>query len=368
MAKTPLDPATSHFLDLSRILAAFMVVLHHVFEPPFHSGAVGFPGRQAVIVFFVISGFVIAYSTDGQRDWRRYATARLARIYSVAVPALVLSWALLWVQNSWPGMPPSEVDQPAVRFVISMLFANQFWNLTVAALTNGPYWSLCYEVWYYVLFAILAFMHGLPRVVGVALLVAMVGPRILLLLPVWGLGAGLYHLMKRCRPAQPALERALFWLCVVLLVGCMLRGSPADRVTDWVRSHLVDGYVVVGPVRGFIGGDARFASDWLLGLLFAGCVFFSRNGLQAGRAWTAWRHLVQVCSSYTFSLYLYHAPVLVFAHAALAPSLAPAAVPWVMLATILCVVALLGRYTEHHMEPWRRLFGTMLGRQARSSA
>jgi peptidoglycan/LPS O-acetylase OafA/YrhL len=48
-----------------------------------------------VDVFFVLSGFVIAFvTTERESDGRSFAIARLARVYSVALPALVVTFVL----------------------------------------------------------------------------------------------------------------------------------------------------------------------------------------------------------------------------------------------------------------------------------
>ena len=99
MARPKLNESVSLYLDLARIAAAMIVLLHHVFQPPYFSSAVHIPGRSAVIVFFVISGFVIAYASDGRHDWRDYAVARLTRVYSVALPALLLTAVLVWMAS-----------------------------------------------------------------------------------------------------------------------------------------------------------------------------------------------------------------------------------------------------------------------------
>ena len=49
-------------------------------------------GNDAVMVFFVLSGFVIAYVADKkERTPRDYFVSRFARLYSVVVPALLLT-------------------------------------------------------------------------------------------------------------------------------------------------------------------------------------------------------------------------------------------------------------------------------------
>ncbi|KAK0339081.1 hypothetical protein LTR94_036019, partial [Friedmanniomyces endolithicus] len=86
-APSPLDQPFSVYLDLVRFLAALAVVAMHVRQ----FGLVEAPGadhltlfgREAVMAFFVLSGFVIAYTTAQRRpSAREYALARAARIYS----------------------------------------------------------------------------------------------------------------------------------------------------------------------------------------------------------------------------------------------------------------------------------------------
>lgn len=46
-------------------------------------------------MFFVLSGFVIAFITDTKENqWINYAASRISRVCSVAVPALFLTIAL----------------------------------------------------------------------------------------------------------------------------------------------------------------------------------------------------------------------------------------------------------------------------------
>jgi peptidoglycan/LPS O-acetylase OafA/YrhL len=49
-------------------------------------------GHSAVVVFFVLSGFVIRHVTDTKEmHWPDYAASRIARIFSVTVPAIFLT-------------------------------------------------------------------------------------------------------------------------------------------------------------------------------------------------------------------------------------------------------------------------------------
>ena len=126
--------------------------------------------HDAVIIFFVLSGLVIcATSTRPSETWITYLTARASRIYSVAIPAIVLSFGLKGIAAFLePGYlqpdPTTDVvlsnDLHISTAVSALLFLLQSWH-SQALPWNGPYWSLCYEVWYYVIFGILLFVRNL---------------------------------------------------------------------------------------------------------------------------------------------------------------------------------------------------------------
>src|SRR5579864_6899404 len=89
----PLDTGFSLYLDLVRVSAALVVLYSHTNARLLTTRVLPgeLLGHSAVVVFFVLSGFVIAYITDTkEKTPADYAASRLARIYSVAVPALLL--------------------------------------------------------------------------------------------------------------------------------------------------------------------------------------------------------------------------------------------------------------------------------------
>src|ERR1700679_1574732 len=81
-------------LYILRIGAAFTVLYIHAFDRWFPSLAhaqdkPGEPSHAAVIIFFVLSGYVIAHTTISKnRGAMQYAQARLTRLSSVVIPAL----------------------------------------------------------------------------------------------------------------------------------------------------------------------------------------------------------------------------------------------------------------------------------------
>ena len=59
-------------------------------------------GHEAVVVFFVISGFLVGGLTlrkwSTQISYKDYFAARFSRIYSVLVPALIVGAGLDWLK------------------------------------------------------------------------------------------------------------------------------------------------------------------------------------------------------------------------------------------------------------------------------
>ena len=89
-----MKPATSMYLDGFRFAAAMIVFLGHVGARHVGGGLfwqlTGY-GATAVLVFFVLSGFVIAYVSDlKETNGRDYIVARATRLYSVVIPTLLL--------------------------------------------------------------------------------------------------------------------------------------------------------------------------------------------------------------------------------------------------------------------------------------
>jgi peptidoglycan/LPS O-acetylase OafA/YrhL len=337
-----------------------MVFFHHYFYPPFYLGDIRFSlGRKAVVIFFVISGFVIAYVTERKEATpREYCVNRAARLYSVVLPGLALTllldYAVLFLEPSL--FDPIVHSWPGLRLLASVLFLNQSWNFTIAALSNGPFWSLCYEFWYYVIFGLFIYAPKRFRYLLVAIAVLLAGPRILLLFPIWLLGVAAYHLQSRIQSAR--LETAVFCASsaafLVLLFGKL---ALLNDAVNFVSTRLSDGYFVISPnLRVFIGGDANFPADYALGIAFALTVMTSRVGrweIQLPRSAQA---SIRFCASYTFSLYLFHAPLLLFFAACSAQLRSEPARGVILTVATFGAVWAIGAFTEQRKHLYKLFF------------
>jgi peptidoglycan/LPS O-acetylase OafA/YrhL len=143
-------------LDLLRLAAVLGVLLfHYGFRGPTTGSTtqVALPGLAAfarygflgVPIFFIISGFVIAYSAEG-RTATDFAIARIARIY----PGFLFCMTITFLAILVFGAPTFDTG-----------LAHWAANLVIAApalrqpYMDSAYWSLIYEITFYAWVAIL---------------------------------------------------------------------------------------------------------------------------------------------------------------------------------------------------------------------
>lgn len=360
-------------LDLLRGLAALLVCVSHLRAFLFVDfGRVKAPGiwdcvfyfvtgfgHQSVMIFFVMSGFLVGGSVisayqKGKWSWHGYALRRLTRLWMVLIPALLLT--LMWdtlgqhqapsgyqgayhaVYNSGP-----EQDHPAdlrpATFLGNALFLQ---TIDVNCYgTNGPLWSLANEFWYYLLFPLLlgslfsvsgfrfqvsSFGDGLRRLTSALLAVA-----VLILLPwdilmgglVWLTGAAVFFLIQKDRVRRWAAQP--IWLATsTLMVLGLLAGSRFGRLGIFDDLLLGGGFaclvaaLAVRPCSSLAGAgeDARRKSE--------GC--WGKSNIQGdgqGEVLNSvfafrfpfffyYSRLSISLSEFSYTLYLVHFPLLAF--------------------------------------------------------
>lgn len=341
----------SLYLDLVRFLAALTVLLAHLSGQRLTGGLfwqVSAHGESAVTVFFVLSGFVIAFvTTTRERDWRGYAASRAARIYSVALPAVLLTMAIDRIGfAARPALYEAVAYDPSGQIgnaVLSLLFVNQLWFVNIVPGTDLPYWSLGFEVWYYAVFAAACFAPGPWRIALPALLLFIAGPRIALMAPLWLFGLAAWHLCRR-NPLTPraGLALALAMLAAMALSEFHLR-PHLDLALPWGLPH-------------------HMPAEMLLALCFAAQIV----GLHAATpllpaAPASIDRAIRWLAGATFSIYLLHLPLAQFL-AALSPF--PTA-SWanraLVLAGTLIGIFLIAAVTERRKDAWRRVMRPLFG-------
>lgn len=297
----------SLYLDVLRVGAAYFVLLFHMklnsLGPPSLLKLVPNHGHDAVILFFVLSGYVIAAATDRKQAYgfRTYLLDRASRVYSVALPALFLSVVLAWFFQSFLKFTGSYLPGDMVFSTFAnLLFIGQSWSLKEWVFYNQPYWSLCYEVMYYLGFGVFVFARGWRRYLGLLLLALISGPKVLLLLPCWVFGVMAYR-CRDCLPLKPTTGFVVGFILPVLALFALnkLGFGPA------VRAMALD---VWGDQKSYLEFSNDFLIDYVTAILVAINLYSVRyiklsflHYFKRGVEWAA---------SFSFTLYLMHLPMI----------------------------------------------------------
>lgn len=359
-----LDRGFSLYLDAVRFAAALAVVAAHFgyFKILDEAQIARLPdfGREAVIAFFVLSGFVIAFSARHKHaTLADYAAARAARLYSVALPMLLLAFVLAALVQGVAGVAVGdgyELREPWLYLPFHLAFLGDAWTFVERPPWLLPYWSLDYEAWYYVLFGVFHFLRGRRRWLAAGAVLALVGPRLWLLLPVWLAGVALYRWQGRSTLA-PALARA-GWLLSVVLVGLWGWCDPEP----WLRELAQAAWPFAG-IR--MGSADRVLADYPVALLVLVNFACARH---AGFGFLVrWARPIRFLSAHTFTLYLSHA-IVIGLWQSLLPIERGAAHEIVAIAAAIAVTALvLNPLTEALRGVFLRTFSAWLARSGRWS-
>jgi len=300
----------SLYLDIIRFLAALAVFLAHT--PLFIGGYLwqfGQFGHQAVVVFFVLSGFVIAFVSDTKEaSLKVYAANRATRIYSVALPAIIIAIIAFYLAKEYrPEVISSfstRVLDPYLTLLSALTFTNQAWiNHTVFA--NPPFWSLSYEILYYVLFGVLFYVKGIYKYFLSLLIIVIMGPSILLYLPIWLLGVYCYNHNKKTPVFSD--KKAFYIFLSSSLIFFFL---TTEIATSSINNFSINLFpkelfkILIPPANNFL-------IDYLLALSLTVNIW-SIKYIKTSLFKYVHRYssFIRRCSSYTFSLYLYHFPLL----------------------------------------------------------
>lgn len=345
MTSAPVDRpvgATNYAMNAARIIAAYMVVISHI-RPLFFADysqsdntdavtqllyALTSVGHQAVIVFFVLSGYwvggsVIRGLSRGSFSTAHYAVARITRLWVVLIPAIILTQVIDRVglalrpdSDIYTGSPAYHTVVPVGGPLPNLDAPTTLGNLAflqdidVPSLgTNTALWSLAAEFWYYLLFpaALIAVWRGVSTVtrlvaaavfVGGVLIVALPTQpdptNVLGLFPAWLLGAAVAWQKPRiaallARSRQGALTAAR-WVAVVAVIGAAVVDSRSGSTPSALALSLATAFLIATLV---IDVQSRTAKTFLSPL-----------------SWAA---------EWSYSLYATHLPVVAFLAALIVP-------------------------------------------------
>jgi peptidoglycan/LPS O-acetylase OafA/YrhL len=275
-------------------------------------------GGEAVLVFFVLSGFLISSTIIGRRaagswSWRDYAIDRASRLYVVLIPGLLLGFvwdklgSTIFASTNLYAHPLASFADLVVQsqMRVGIFIGNAFFLQTIACPTfgsNAPLWSLANEFWYYVLFPVAlaagiawkqrSTVSAVVLTIAVILVAIFVGWHILAGFLVWLAGTGLVIAYARWPVLSTYRLIGLVVASVVLLSGCLVAARTGKIVST-------SGNTAVG---------FAFAL-FLFGVLY----------MDFGQASPAYSSIAHFLAGFSYSLYVLHFPFLLFLRAWFVP-------------------------------------------------
>jgi peptidoglycan/LPS O-acetylase OafA/YrhL len=293
-------------LDGVRGLAALFVVINHVFLRAFP----GYPvdnapwwagwfiyGRFAVVVFIVLSGFSLAVS-PARSGWRldskrAFARRRAWRILPPYWAALVFSLLVTWLVIAQPGWP---IPNGKSVMVNGLLLQDVFG----APSPNRAFWSIAIEAQLYLVFPLLLLVVRrvnaiamLGAVAAVVVAIGLLGPATLLnqytpdLAVLFAMGVAAAVVIT---PGTRARTWPWPWLALAAAV-------PVVALIAWRGSVFTIGHffwvdMALGPgIAGLLAALATGRPRWLVRLLDT--------------------RPLRSLGSFSYSLYLTHAPIVI---------------------------------------------------------
>lgn len=294
------------YLDWLRFIAAILVVCAHVrglqfldfqsldqesktiFVAIFFS--VTRLGYEAVVVFFVLSGYLVAGRilerlNNGDFDIKTYAIDRFSRIFIPIIPALLITYIVQALTSNVDNVFIFLANTVGLQGVIAPVLT-----------FNGPLWSLAYEIWFYILGGSIAGALSLSR-------------RYLLLIPIivslciflvlkyyllfcWMIGGFTYIWASREK------SRMAVFAAILLIVSGIIHNqlnSPGFVRSNW-RIDLPEGM-----------GSIILASG--VALLITQLVLREPPSGRMSRYLYGWGTKL---AGFSYTLYLIHYPVLIF--------------------------------------------------------
>ncbi len=160
------NTSRSFRIDLLRIISVLIVVIsHYSFFP-----AARIDGTMGVAIFFMVSGYCMAFSTKG-RTGLQFLQARFFRL----APALIVCATITSVgEHLFPDLRPDRLQgwKDYALNVVCLPFANTICDVGYLVkggesvhytLVDGAYWSLLVELRFYLLLWITVFVLGLRK-------------------------------------------------------------------------------------------------------------------------------------------------------------------------------------------------------------
>jgi len=363
-----MNKVSSTYLEVIRIVAATYVFIYHFSSEKIGSAqAFYIPGNGSgfwlsyniahffVIVFFVLSGFLITMSASRPGlTFKSFLIARMGRLYSVIVPALLFTYFVFAFMVYFKHAAIVDIvggDHLFIRFILNLMFLTQSWNLCSTPPFDGPFWSVNYEFFYYLLMGSMLLIKGKYKYVIFTIVALLAGLKILMLFPAWLAGSLLYY-CSRNRFIGAKISGIVFLLTLALIFLSMLFPEHFPFIKDIGQNRLLGTNLFF---------SWNYQSDYVFSTLVAINIysFFGISEILfnflANRGLGKLFRSIKTVGNCTYTLYLFHVPLL-FLFAFLFPYDKASTLHQIcLLLSVTVAVYFIATITEWKVSFWRNL-------------
>jgi peptidoglycan/LPS O-acetylase OafA/YrhL len=310
----------SQFIDAARWIAALAVLIGHagvfinisdIMVAPHDPGVyvwwfLAKFWHQAVVVFFVISGFLVGGAVIQRLRrptpfLRNYFIDRFSRIYIVFAPVLLYGFVLDSIgRRLFPNLgiydhPLLEGVYAPVNILTALMQQQAIWGAWAG--TNSALWSLACEMWYYVTFPLLLLPLSRAYSKNARLMAFVCGFTAVLVLSIpnsyFAIGYGIWALGAIVAVARRPLVSSK-WLSLLVFIAT----TTVIRIA--ARGSFVEAHPFIHKLA-----DAATAAT------FANALLTLRFSAQAGFSFFRWP-IHRRLSDFSYSLYASHMPIAYF--------------------------------------------------------
>ncbi|WP_052432869.1 acyltransferase family protein [Streptacidiphilus carbonis] len=285
------------WLDALRGVAALTVAVYHLALPFYwvpharHLPSYGDEGIFGVLLFFLVSGYIVPASLERRGDVRAFWIGRICRIYPLII-AVVLA-GLVLLPRAHSTISDYTFAHPLLSAAAHLTLLQDLLGVSSAI---NVLWTLSYEMVFYFLVSALFVLGWHRRSTLFALLFA-----------VAALALGSVTAPRLLSTDQASTRGLVLAAVLVFLValGCILTGSTVLVRAGAVALGLL-GLVVVTTN----GRNALFGSLMILATMFSGTVVYRAQHRQISRAWAAVSCAVVVLAGFLVGPLYAHGPAL----------------------------------------------------------
>jgi len=318
------DKIKSIYIDMLRIIAAFAVFLYHFgslenegkhilsFEPFGNTTHLNyFSAHYFVILFFVLSGFLITMSASRPNvTLKSFLISRLGRLYSVLIPSLFFSILLAFFLVKFQVFNAASIQNNTnifTRIILNLTFLTQSWSLNATPPLNGPFWSVSYEFMYYLLIAAFLLIKGNIRFLILGVVVFISGIKVMLLFPCWLMGCLLYYFFSKSMYLNKSMSILLFLITTFLLLFTIFGKIQLPFQKENYDHEFYGTYLYF---------SWNYMADYIFSFLVALNIFafFGMSPLflnfSTSNIFIAFQKKITTISNCTFTLYLFHVPLM----------------------------------------------------------